>query len=98
MKDGSDAVADWPLLNALTSTASGTTWVSIHHGGGVGMGLSLHAGQVICVDGTPEMEKRVERVLTNDPGTGILRHADAGYEDAIQNAKDWDLDIPMVNV
>ena len=98
MKDGSDAVADWPLLNALTSTASGTTWVSIHHGGGVGMGLALHAGQVICVDGTPEMEERVERVLTNDPGTGILRHADAGYEDAIQNAKDWDLDIPMVNV
>ncbi len=98
MKDGSDAVADWPLLNALTSTASGTTWVSIHHGGGVGMGLALHAGQVICVDGTPEMEERVERVLTNDPGTGILRHADAGYEDAIQNAKDWDLDIPMINV
>jgi len=98
MKDGSDAVADWPLLNALTSTASGTTWVSIHHGGGVGMGLALHAGQVICVDGTPEMEKRVERVLTNDPGTGILRHADAGYEDAIHNAKDWDLDIPMINV
>ena len=97
MKDGSDAVADWPLLNALTSTASGTTWVSIHQGGGVGMGLALHAGQVICVDGTPEMEKRVERVLTNDPGTGILRHADAGYEDAISNAKDWDLDIPMVN-
>ena len=98
MKDGSDAVADWPLLNALTSTASGTTWVSIHHGGGVGMGLALHAGQVICVDGTPEMEKRVERVLTNDPGTGILRHADAGYEDAIDNAKDWDVDIPMLNV
>nr|MCS5614200.1 urocanate hydratase [Candidatus Neomarinimicrobiota bacterium] len=98
MKDGSDAVADWPLLNALTSTASGTTWVSIHQGGGVGMGLALHAGQVICVDGTPEMEKRVERVLTNDPGTGILRHADAGYEDAIDNAKDWDVDIPMLNV
>ena len=98
MKDGSDAVADWPLLNALTSTASGTTWVSIHHGGGVGMGLALHAGQVICVDGTPEMEERVERVLTNDPGTGILRHPDAGYEDAIHNAKDWDLDIPMINV
>ena len=98
MKDGSDAVADWPFLNALTSTASGTTWVSIHHGGGVGMGLALHAGQVICVDGTPEMEKRVERVLTNDPGTGILRHADAGYEDAIDNAKDWDIDVPMLNV
>ena len=96
MKDGSDAVADWPLLNALTSTASGATWVSIHHGGGVGMGLAIHAGQVICVDGTPEMEKRVKAVLTNDPGMGILRHADAGYEDAIQNAKDWDIDIPMM--
>ena len=96
MKDGSDAVADWPLLNALTSTASGTTWVSIHHGGGVGMGLAIHAGQVICVDGTPEMEKRVKAVLTNDPGMGILRHADAGYEDAIRNAKDWDVDIPMM--
>ena len=96
MKDGSDAVADWPLLNALTSTASGTTWVSIHQGGGVGMGLAIHAGQVICVDGTPEMEKRVKAVLTNDPGMGILRHADAGYEDAIQNAKDWDIDIPMM--
>ena len=96
MKDGSDAVADWPLLNALTSTASGATWVSIHHGGGVGMGLAIHAGQVICVDGTPEMEKRVKAVLTNDPGMGILRHADAGYEDAIRNAKDWDVDIPMM--
>lgn len=96
MKDGSDAVADWPLLNALTNTASGATWVSIHHGGGVGMGLAIHAGQVICVDGTPEMEKRVKAVLTNDPGMGILRHADAGYEDAIQNAKDWDVDIPMM--
>jgi len=96
MKDGSDAVADWPLLNALTSTASGTTWVSIHHGGGVGMGFAIHAGQVICVDGTPEMEKRVKSVLTNDPGMGIIRHADAGYEDAIQNAKDWDVDIPMM--
>ena len=96
MKDGSDAVADWPLLNALTSTASGATWVSIHHGGGVGMGLAIHAGQVICVDGTPEMEKRVKAVLTNDPGMGILRHADAGYKDAIQNAKDWDIDIPMM--
>ena len=97
MKDGSDAVADWPLLNALTSTASGTTWVSIHHGGGVGMGLALHAGQVICVDGSPEMEKRVEAVLTNDPGMGIFRHADAGYENAIQNAKDWRVDIPMLD-
>jgi len=96
MKDGSDAVADWPLLNALTSTSSGATWVSIHQGGGVGMGLAIHAGQVICADGTPEMEKRLEAVLTNDPGTGILRHADAGYEDAIQNAKKWDVDIPMI--
>jgi len=97
MKDGSDAVADWPLLNALINTASGATWVSIHHGGGVGMGLSIHAGQVICADGTPEMEKRIMRVLSNDPGLGILRHADAGYEDAISNAKKWDLEIPMGN-
>lgn len=96
MKDGSDAVADWPLLNALANTASGATWVSIHHGGGVGMGLAIHAGQVICADGTSEMEKRLERVLTNDPGMGIFRHADAGYEDAIENAKDWDVDIPMM--
>jgi len=95
MKDGSDAVADWPLLNALINTASGATWVSIHHGGGVGMGLAIHAGQVICADGTPEMEKRIMRVLSNDPGLGILRHADAGYEDAVSNAKKWDLEIPM---
>ncbi len=97
MKDGSDAVADWPLLNALINTASGATWVSIHHGGGVGMGLAIHAGQVICADGTLEMEKRIMRVLSNDPGLGILRHADAGYEDAISNAKKWDLEIPMGN-
>ena len=97
MKDGSDAVADWPLLNALINTASGATWVSIHHGGGVGMGLAIHAGQVICADGTPEMKKRIERVLSNDPGIGILRHADAGYEDAITNAKKWGLEIPMKN-
>ena len=97
MKDGSDAVADWPLLNALINTASGATWVSIHHGGGVGMGLAIHAGQVICADGTPEMKKRIERVLSNDPGLGILRHADAGYEDAITNAKKWGLEIPMKN-
>ena len=97
MKDGSDAVADRPLLNALINTASGATWVSIHHGGGVGMGLAIHAGQVICADGTPEMEKRIMRVLSNDPGLGILRHADAGYEDAISNAKKWDLEIPMGN-
>jgi urocanate hydratase len=97
MKDGSDAVADWPLLNALINTASGATWVSIHHGGGVGMGLAIHAGQVICADGTPKMEKRIARVLSNDPGLGILRHADAGYEDAISNANKWDLEIPMGN-
>ena len=97
MKDGSDAVADWPLLNAMTSTASGATWTSIHHGGGVGMGLAIHAGQVICVDGTHEMAKRIEAVLTNDPGMGLLRHADAGYDDAIKNSKIWNLNIPMIN-
>ena len=97
MKDGSDAVADWPLLNALISTAGGATWTSIHHGGGVGMGLAIHAGQVICVDGSPEMEKRVKTVLTNDPAMGILRHADAGYESALQNAKDWNVDIPKID-
>ena len=97
MKDGSDAVADWPLLNALISTAGGATWTSIHHGGGVGMGLAIHAGQVICVDGSPEMEKRVETVLTNDPAMGILRHADAGYDSAMQNAKDWNVDIPKID-
>ena len=97
MKDGTDAVADWPLLNALVNTASGATWVSIHHGGGVGMGMAIHAGQVIVADGTPEMEKRLERVLTNDPGMGILRHADAGYEDAVKNAKKWGVDIPLMS-
>ena len=96
MKDGSDAVADWPLLNALLSTASGSTWVSIHQGGGVGMGLSIHSGQVICVDGSEEMSIRAERVLTNDPATGIIRHADAGYEDAIDNAVKWGVDIPSL--
>ena len=95
MKDGTDAVADWPLLNALTNTASGASWVSIHHGGGVGMGYAIHAGQVIVADGTPEMELRLKRVLTNDPGSGVIRHADAGYEDAIQNANNWGIDIPM---
>ena len=94
MKDGSDAVADWPLLNALVNTASGATWVSIHHGGGVGMGYSIHAGQVIVADGTEEMDKRISRVLTNDPGIGVVRHADAGYSDAIINAENWSIDIP----
>ena len=97
MKDGTDAVADWPLLNALVNTASGATWVSIHQGGGVGMGMAIHAGQVIVADGTPEMEKCLERVLTNDPGMGILRHADAGYEDAVKNAKKWGVDIPLMS-
>jgi urocanate hydratase len=96
MKDGSDAVADWPILNALLSTASGATWVSYHHGGGVGMGYSLHAGQVIVADGTKEMDDRISSVLTNDPGMGIIRHADAGYEDAIHNAKSMNVDIPML--
>ena len=94
MKDGSDAVADWPILNALVNTASGATWVSLHHGGGVGMGYSIHAGQVIVADGTDEMSERIERVLTNDPGIGVVRHADAGYDDAIENAKNWSIDIP----
>ncbi len=94
MLDGSDAVADWPLLNALLNTASGATWVSIHQGGGVGMGLSIHAGQVICVDGSEEMSVRAERVLTNDPAMGIFRHVDAGYPEAIKNAKNWKVDIP----
>jgi urocanate hydratase len=93
MKDGSDAVADWPLLNAMVNVASGASWVSIHHGGGVGMGLAIHAGQVIVADGTPEMKIRLKRVLTNDPGTGILRHADATYEKAINNAKEWKINI-----
>ena len=96
MKDGTDAVADWPLLNAMVNIASGATWVSFHHGGGVGMGYSLHAGQVIVADGTPEMDERLERVLTNDPGMGLFRHADAGYEEALENAEKWDMDIPMM--
>jgi len=97
MLDGSDAVADWPLLNALTNTASGATWVSIHHGGGVGMGLAIHAGQVIVADGTEEMDRRLDRVLNNDPGLGVIRHADAGYEQAIANSKKWKINIPIEN-
>jgi len=96
MKDGSDAVSDWPLLNAMLNVASGASWVSFHHGGGVGMGYSLHAGQVIVADGTPEMDIRLKAVLTNDPGMGIFRHADAGYSDAIDNANKWNVDIPML--
>jgi urocanate hydratase len=96
MKDGSDAVSDWPLLNALLNCASGATWVSLHHGGGVGMGFSQHAGMVIVADGTQEAAKRLERVLTNDPATGVMRHADAGYEEAIECAKEKGLNLPMV--
>ena len=95
MKDGSDAVADWPLLNALLNTASGASWVSIHHGGGVGMGNAIHAGQVICADGTKAMGERLDRVLTNDPGIGVLRHADAGYATARKTARRHALRIPM---
>jgi urocanate hydratase len=95
MKDGSDAVADWPLLNALLNTAAGASWVSIHNGGGVGIGYSLHAGQVTVADGTEMMAKRIERVLTTDPGTGIMRHADAGYEEARRFAKNKGVKIPM---
>lgn len=96
MKDGSDAVSDWPLLNALVNTASGATWVSIHHGGGVGMGFSQHSGVVICADGTPEAAKRIERVLWNDPASGVWRHADAGYEDAIACARENGLRLPRI--
>jgi len=97
MKDGTDAVADWPILNALVNTASGASWVSFHHGGGVGIGNSLHAGQVLVADGTPEMDLRIERVLTNDPGLGVLRHADAGYEEAVDTlASAADLRHPML--
>jgi urocanate hydratase len=95
MKDGSDAVADWPILNALLNTASGASWVSFHHGGGVGIGNSLHAGQVIVADGTPEMAERLERVLTNDPGIGVARHVDAGYEIAVETADREGVRIPM---
>src|SRR5450631_830059 len=97
MKDGSDAVSDWPLLNALLNTAGGATWVSLHHGGGVGMGFSQHAGVVIVADGTKEAAARLERVLTNDPATGVMRHADAGYEEAVACAKEKGLHLPMVD-
>jgi urocanate hydratase len=96
MQDGSDAVSDWPLLNALLNTASGATWVSLHHGGGVGMGYSQHAGMVIVADGTEDAARRLERVLWNDPGTGVMRHADAGYDIAIDCAREQGLDLPMV--
>jgi len=96
MKDGSDAIADWPLLNAMLNICSGASWVSIHHGGGVGIGYAIHAGMVVVCDGTKEMDERLLRVLTTDPGTGIMRHADAGYDDAIKFAKEKDVKIPMI--
>jgi urocanate hydratase len=96
MRDGSDAIADWPLLNALLNAVGGATWVSIHHGGGVGIGYSLHAGQVIVADGTPEAAARLKRVLTTDPGMGVIRHVDAGYPEAIQFAKQHGVNVPML--
>jgi urocanate hydratase len=96
MADGSDAVSDWPLLNALLNTAGGATWVSLHHGGGVGMGFSQHAGVVIVADGTEAAARRLARVLRNDPGTGVMRHADAGYDIAKNCAKKCGLDLPMI--
>jgi urocanate hydratase len=95
MRDGSDAVADWPILNALLNTASGAAWVSFHHGGGVGIGNSLHAGQVSVADGSSAARRRLERVLTNDPGSGVARHADAGYPEAIETARRHGIRIPM---
>jgi urocanate hydratase len=97
MKDGSDAIADWPLLNALLNTACGASWVSLHHGGGVGIGYSIHAGMVAVADGTDAADRRLRRVLTADPGTGVMRHADAGYDLAIETAKERGVDLPMVN-
>jgi urocanate hydratase len=97
MRDGSDAVSDWPLLNALLNTASGATWVSLHHGGGVGMGYSQHAGMVVVCDGTEAAARRLERVLWNDPGTGVMRHADAGYPEALACAREFELDLPMID-
>ena len=97
MKDGSDAIADWPLLNALLNTASGASWVSIHNGGGVGIGYSQHAGQVTVADGTDAMAKRIERVLTNDPGIGVARHVDAGYDEAKEFAHARGVKIPMAS-
>jgi len=96
MKDGSDAVADWPILNALLNAVAGATWVSVHHGGGVGMGYSIHAGMVVVADGSEEAERRLQRVLTTDPGTGVMRHVDAGYERAVEVARERGLRVPML--
>ena len=95
MADGSDAIADWPILNALVNTASGASWVSVHHGGGVGIGRSIHAGQVCVADGTPLAAAKLERVLTNDPGMGVFRHVDAGYDEAVTVAQHRGVRIPM---
>jgi len=95
LRDGSDAVADWPILNALLNVAAGATWVSVHHGGGVGIGNSIHAGMVVVADGSDEMAERLERVLTTDPGTGVLRHVDAGYPEAIAFAAEHGIEPPM---
>ncbi|MDX1436834.1 MAG: urocanate hydratase, partial [Anaerolineales bacterium] len=97
MLDGSDAISDWAILNAMVNAVGGATWVSFHHGGGVGIGYSQHAGQVIVADGSPEAARRLERVLTTDPGMGVARHADAGYPEAIQAARDWGINIPMLD-
>jgi urocanate hydratase len=96
MQDGSDAIADWPILNALLNTAAGATWVSVHHGGGVGIGNSIHAGMVVVADGSAEADDRLARVLAADPGTGVMRHADAGYEDAVEAARAGELDLPGI--
>ena len=96
MKDGTDAVSDWPILNAMLNAVAGATWVSFHHGGGVGIGFSQHAGQVVVADGSSEAARRVERVLTTDPGLAIVRHADAGYDEAIQAAEDHRIQMPML--
>jgi len=95
MRDGSDAIADWPILNALVNTAAGATWVSVHHGGWVGIGYSLHAGMVVVADGTDEAAARLQRALTTDPGMGVIRHADAGYERALEVARERGVRIPM---
>ena len=96
MRDGSDAIADWPILNALLNVAAGATWVSVHHGGGVGIGNSIHAGMVVVADGTDAAAERLERVLTTDPGTGVMRHADAGYEEALDAARADGIDLPSI--
>jgi urocanate hydratase len=97
MRDGSDAIADWPILNALVNTAAGASWVSVHHGGGVGIGFSIHAGMVVVADGSNQAAERLKRVLTTDPGTGVMRHVDAGYDEAIETAREQGIQIPMMS-